>query len=479
MSEERKMKSMLKKSMLVASCAAAVSGVSVPVQAADWLMIQGGERDDQAARARVWGFIQAQYQKNNSTANGGGGYIPPKLIGPDLDTQSAFNVNRARIGVRGTGMPLDSNVNYFFLVEFGNNAITNPGNSFAYITDASITLNHLKEFTRVRVGQFKVPMAEEIYQGIALFDYINFSDGINQMLLERVPNRRSKSGNVSPQTLPVGTSLNTFNNPVAAARDVGIQFFNSIRVAPSWELGYSVMIANGNGINSSDNDNNKDTHLYFNLTKIYKGSGPRRQDWKTFAWYTKGKRTIDATFVDANGDGIDDTYDPKEYDRKRFGVGTKYFKLPFRLSAEWFRGKGVIFQGPDKPNFGLGPAGSATNPASTFSGLNPNARGTSWYVEGAYYIPKTRWELDMKYSSFNRMDNSTPVTLGPNVNVTPEIKFTDLTLGVQYHFNKKTRVAINLEKRDAEAVTWRAGVGPNANLDGVGNRYSIQLTHIF
>lgn len=464
------MKANIKKILLAASCAAALGGVNTSVQAADWLMIQGAENAGTAARAKVWGFIQTQYQKDNSDASSTGAYIPPKLIGPDLDTQSAFNVNRARIGVRGTGMPLDSNVNYFFLVEFGNNAITNPGSSFAHITDASISLNHLKKFTRIRVGQFKVPMAEEIYQGIALFDYINFSDGVNQMLLERVPNR-TYSGNIAAQTLPVGTSLNGFNTPVAAARDVGIQFFNSIKVAPDWEVGYSLMLANGNGINTSDNDDNKDTHLYFNVTKVYQGAGPRRQDWKTFAWYTKGKRTIDGT--------DDGTYNPLEYDRKRFGVGTKYFKLPFRVTAEWFRGKGVIFQGPDKPSFGLGPGGSEGNPASQFNGLNANAEGTSWYVEGAYYIPGTKWEIDVKYSQFNRMDSSTPTSFGAFTNVTPEVEFTNLTLGAQYHFNKKTRVAISLENRNAEAVTFAAGAGPNGNLDGVGNRYAVQITHIF
>ena len=50
------------------------------------------------------------------------------------------------------------------LAEFGNNAITNPGSSFAKITDASITLNHFKDYARIRAGQFKIPMAEEIYQ---------------------------------------------------------------------------------------------------------------------------------------------------------------------------------------------------------------------------------------------------------------------------------------------------------------------------
>ena len=86
---------------------------------ANWLMLQGTEtaKQGEAPRAYLWGFIQAQYQYDNSdpsyAPNPNGGYVPPKLIGPNLDDQSAFNVNRARIGVRGTGFPLDSKVNYF------------------------------------------------------------------------------------------------------------------------------------------------------------------------------------------------------------------------------------------------------------------------------------------------------------------------------------------------------------------------------
>ncbi len=456
--------------MLAASCVAALGGVSMTAQAADWLTIQGTEEGRKPTAAKVWGFIQVQYQKDTSSSNGGL-YIPPKLIGPDLESQSAFNVNRARIGVRGSGIKVDPNVNYFFLAEFGNNAITEPGNAFAKVTDASITLNHLKKIVRLRAGLFKIPMADEIYQGIALIDYINFTAGTNQLLLERVPNRNFTS-NIGAQPIPSGTSLNGFNSSVAAARGVGVQFFNTLKVAPGYEVGYSFMYENGNGLNATDNDNNKDTHFYLNFTKVFKGKGPKRQDWKTFAWYTSGKRSIDAT-----NDGI---FNPVEYDRVRYGIGTRYFKLPFRFTAEWMKGEGVIFQGPNNPSFGLGvAAGSNGNPNSTFNGLNRDAEGTSFYVEGGYFIPNTKLELDLKYAQYNRMDNQRAINFGPFTNVTPEIKFTELTLGAQYHFNKKTRLTVNASRNRAKAVTFGAGLGPNANLIGVDNRYAVQLTHIF
>ena len=73
---------------------------------ANWLQLQGTEPEGAEQLGKVWGFVQVQYQDDSSDPNPAGGFIPPKLIGPDLETQSAFNVNRARIGVRGVAMPL-------------------------------------------------------------------------------------------------------------------------------------------------------------------------------------------------------------------------------------------------------------------------------------------------------------------------------------------------------------------------------------
>ena len=130
--------SMFRKVALMSACAATLVCLSVTAEAANWLMLQGTEPRDAAPRVKVWGFIQAQYQKDDSEPNAAGGYIPPKLIGPNLDSQEAFNVNRARIGLRGQGMPLDGNVNYFLLAELGNNGITAGKSGAANITDASI-----------------------------------------------------------------------------------------------------------------------------------------------------------------------------------------------------------------------------------------------------------------------------------------------------------------------------------------------------
>jgi hypothetical protein len=435
-------------------------GLGLPAQAANWLMLQGTEPEAAAERVKAWGFIQAQYQKDYSDANSADGYIPPKLIGPNLSSQSQFNVNRARIGVRGTGFPIDSSVNYFLLTEFGNNGITAPNGGSASITDASITINKIPG-ARIRAGLFKYPGAEEGLQAIHVFDYINFTAVSNQLLLERFPNQRYTDNN-DPATLPGDGNLNGFDKPVGAFRDVGVQLFDSFS-AGGWEHSYALMMGNGNGLNFGDNDDNKDTYLYWSSELPFGGNGPRAEGLKLFAWSQDGKRQLDNT-----DDGI---YNPQEFDRKRSGLGVKYMKKPFRVTAEYMRGEGMIFVGPDKPTFDINPAAPAGN------GEEGEADG--YYIDFGYYIPNSKWQLDLRYDVFNRLTDDTDLPGGPFAGNDFLMEFTTTTLGVNYHFNKKSRLTLNYEMHQAEAPDFGSDEGPNDNLDGVGNRIAVQLTHIF
>jgi hypothetical protein len=386
------MKQALKKTALACACVGGMAA-SLQAEAANWLMLQGTEPTMAAGRAKVWGFIQAGYKKDRSDPNASDQYVPPKLIGPNLTSQSGFNINRARIGVRGQGFPLDGKVNYFFLAEFGNNAITEPGHDFAKITDASITLNHIPG-ARVRVGLFKTPGSEEIYQGIALFDYIEFTNYTNQQLLERIPNAH---------------------------------------------------------------------YLYWSSELIFAGKGPRVQSLKLFAWNQNGTRLLDNT--------DDGTYNPEKFDRKRSGVGFKYLKKPYRVSGEYSKADGMIWVGPHAPTFDMNPAVPPGN--------GEDGKATGWYLDFGYYIPKTKWEVDFRYDAYTRLKDDDVLPGGPNAGKNFESVWKTKTFGVQYHFNLKTRLTINHIMRDVEAPDWGSGAGPNANLDGIGNRTAIQLTHIF
>ncbi len=456
-------KNLMKKTIIAAGIANCLMMTSTAF-GANWLMLQGTEPDDAAPRAKLWGFIQTQYQKDNSDPNGAGEYIAPKLINANLTAQEQFNVNRARIGVRGTGFPLDGKVNYFFLAEFGSNAITLANGGNPRITDASITLNQIPG-ARIRTGLFKTPGPEEGLQAIHVFDYINFTTVANQLMLERFPNTQYTGNNANP-TLPIETPINGFNKPVGAFRDVGIQVFDTFRKGP-WEHSYAVMLGNGNGLNFGDNDGNKDLYLYWASEKVYGGKKGRRQGTKLFVWSQTGKRLLDQT--------NDGTFNPEEFDRKRMGFGFKHLKKPYRVSFEYMSGEGMIFVGPNRPTFVINP----TNAATTNAGNGANGKADGWYLDGGWYIPGSKWEIDARYDVYNRLTDATAFPGGPNVGRTFEMQFKTTTLGAQYHINKKTRINMEVSKRDFSAPDFPTGAGPNANLDGVDTRYAVQLTHIF
>ena len=445
------MSSFKKKLLLGLGTATAIALTSQSASAANWLMLQGTERAGQAPRAKLWGFIQAQYQKDysdecTSAACGpaSGGYIPPKLVGPNLDSQEGFNVNRARIGVRGTGLPLDSKVNYFILAEFGNNGITH-GSGGKILSDASITLNHIPG-ARIRAGLFKTPGFEEGLQAIHVFDYVNFTSVGNQLMLERFPS----PGDVFdiPDSTP-NASMNAYSKPVGAFRDVGIQIFDTFG-NDKFEFSYAAMYGNGNGLNFTDNDDNKDIYGYVSAEWIYGGKGPRREGLKIFSWFQDGKRT----------NAFDNTL---EQDRTRYGAGIKYLKKPFRVTAEYLKGEGMIFQGQHRP--GPNPPGTVND----FNGIYNDEEADGYYVDFGFYIPNSNWEIDVRYDTYTRGENHQASAAND------ESTFDTITVGTQYHFNKKTRVNIEYADRDFESDTAPV----HANLEGVGGRFAIQLTHIF
>ncbi|HEB59593.1 MAG TPA: porin [Gammaproteobacteria bacterium] len=456
----------IKKTALVAGCVAAL-GAATSAQAANWLMLQGTERAGAAPRAKVWGFVQPEIQSTDGTLLKAGPFSGQNaifnVIRPDNKSNETFNIRRARIGIRGTGFPPDSRVNYFFLAEFGNNGITRPGGGTgsAKITDASVTLNHIKGM-RVRVGQFKTPGAEEGLAAIHVFDYINFTNFAFTQLLERYFNGDGSTtpGNAAGTCGGVTASCaNLPNGPVGAFRDVGIQLFDTFKDG-DWEHSYAIMYGNGNGITRGDNDDNKDTYLYWSSELVYGGRGPRRQGWKLFAWSQTGKRTL----TGANAAG--GTGGAGEYDRDRSGFGTTYRRGQHRAAFEYFTADGMIFNGTD----GGAIAGSTNNGGTGIASFNVATTGEAdgYYIHYGY-APNPKWEFDIRYDIMNRLTNST----------TGERKFETTTLGVQYFFNKKSRFVFNYEIRSAEAPNLAGSATPNVILDSIDDRLSAELLIIF
>ncbi len=428
---------------------AGLSLLSTSTYAANWLALQGTEKRGSAARAKVWGFIQPEYTSISGTPLAAGPSkgqdMSPNMVKPDNKANRAFNIRRARIGVRGTGFPLDDNVNYFFLAEFGNNGITKPAKTGVLITDASLTLNHIPG-ARIRIGQFKTPTAEEGLQAIHVFNYINFTNVTNQMMLERFTN-----GDGSDNSVPNG-----LNGAVGAFRDVGVQVFDIFK-SGDWEHSYAVMYGNGNGIGRSDNNNAKDKYVYWSSEYLFgAGKGVRREGLKLFAWNQSGTRTL--TGADAKGKG--------DYDRTRNGIGFTLLKGKYRAAAEYMTADGMIFNGTD----GAAVPGSIANNGTSIVGVNvlTEDKANGYYVDFGYkIIPKL--ELDIRYDVLNR---GTETDKG-------ERTFDTLTLGAQYFFNKKSRMTINYEFRNQNAPEFPDSAPPNQIADSLDDRLALQWLVIF
>jgi len=232
--------------------------------------------------------------------------------------------------------------------------------------------------------------------------------------------------------------MSQFSKPVGAFRDVGVQVFETFK-SGNWENSYAVMYGNGNGLNFGDNDDNKDLYLYWSSERVYKGKGGRRQGLKMFVWNIDGKRT------DIN----DKT---KEQDRKRSGIGIKYLLKPFRVTAEYMIGEGMIFQGPHRPQHQFN---------------DKEAEG--YYLDFGWYIPNSKFEIDLRYDSYTRDENH------PTSKVNDETTFDTATIGLQYHFNKKTRLNAEYSDRSNKSDTKII----NIQNEGVGGRLAVQVTTIF
>lgn len=112
-------------------------------------------------------------------------------------------------------------------------------------------------------------------------------------------------------------------------------------------------------------------------------------------------------------------------------------------------------------------------------GNGATGKADGYYVEGGWYVPNSKWEIDMRCDVYHRLTSDTAFVAGPNTGKSFEMEFTTFTLGAQYHINKKTRLNMEMANRSFEAVDFASGQGPNEQLDGVDTRFAFQLTHIF
>lgn len=418
--------------------------IATPVWGANWLLLQGTEPGDKPLR--IFGFIQPEYEVTQDSELAAGPWTGQDAafnqIPPGLDTSSNFSLRRARLGARGA-IPQQPQINYFLLVEFGDNGLTNADSGSAKLTDASVTLNYLPG-ARIRAGQFKMPIGEEGWQAIGVINYVNYTSVTSQLVLERFFD--SADGFE-------GNPANAFNGATSGFRDIGIQVFDAFRVG-KWEHSYAAVVANGNGIARSDNDDNKDVYLYGSTERIFAGKGGRRQGAKLFGWWQDGERTLDAGPQQG------------EFDRTRYGVGATLRLGKWRASSEYIKADGMIFTGAD----GGAVPGSVSNDGTRVASFNiaPEEEADGYFFDVGYRIlPKL--ELDFRYDRLNRATEDESA----------ERRFDTFTLGFQYFLHKNTRITVNYEFREAEAPNLAGDAPPNQILDEIDDRFGAQVLVFF
>ena len=419
---------------------------------ADWLSIAGMEPDfikkdaqkikNSSTEPHFWGFLQVGYQKDYGTVLEVEGInkIPFVLIAPDLQNQSAFEVNRARLAVRGM-IDKENTINYFFMTEFGNNGITNPAGHATnnHLSDASITYRGIP-YVDVRVGQFKYPGSEEGMRAVFASEYRNFSTAGNQLLLERfLPNDATAGTNANGDLVYTARPTES----VGAHRDRGVELFKTTHIQDNLTVSLAGMLGSGTGLSSSNASGKLNYYAYISSEYLFgKKKGYFTEALKVYAWYQDGKRKLNNRL----------------YERIRYGVGVDYFYNGLRFDAEYIKAKGMIFNGAKD----ISSASYSDEWAYQIAAESKNL-ADGGLVSLQYYVIPKKVEIVARYDYLNRLINSSK----------DERDYRVTTLGASYHFKGANRIDLN--------YAFREIIAPGNNsaqkvLDNADNLLSIQAT---
>jgi hypothetical protein len=484
---------------LTAILVVCLTGLSGPLCAANWLMLQGTEHPLAPAH-KFWGFIQPAWTHDTSDDLSGltdppgppdfsannGERLAITSVSPWFDDNEEFHVRRARFGARGvfTGRlrnSFTSKMNYFTLFEVAPNLLTyDPFGDRARaiaLDHLSVTFNHLPG-ARIRAGLFKTPGPEEALQGVHTLDYIGLTDFVAREVLERFVKGAAKPAG-SPASPQLGTPKNTAYG-INAVRDWGVQVFAAFEHA-QWDLSYAVMLGRGEAISESGGFNDPpELYLYASAEHALPGGwGIRKQGVKMYGWYQYGQRQFSSDPQD------------KDYDRSRYGIGARLLAgIPdstakVRFAVELMQAEGMIFFAPA----GGVADGKVDNGNLQIAAEDGNkARGLTMDLG---LFPNNKWQFDLRYHRHDLLYD-TAATVNPG----NERELSEITLGLNYHFSRKLRLTINYIFRDLEAPQPYASSAPGGRFpvkaiaDGitqnvkkvvstVDNRAGVQLTWLF
>lgn len=474
--------------------------VATPVHSANWFKLRGTEASGTPRTLQVWGFLQPSFVADQSSSISGvskgptvlnGDDLVPGTLPPDRTSDKSFFLRRARIGIRGAMLPINDDINYFILTEFGDNGLTRGEG--AQILDASVTFNQgsrgmddqgLQNLgARVRVGQFLFSQTSEAHSQSSPGRRVhNFMPEATRAFSLRRPASDNGAGN-----FPKSVAVN-------GGRDVGIEAFDYTEFgdpATPYEFTYSAALGNGGTINELNRDDNLRQYYWLSIAKLFDDSrGPRRHDAMLYGFYQEGDvefnndvnddGTPDNTQVNpvtggvggSGGDSVVHNGNERDIEQEYYGIGVDYMDKPFaslgqfRFNAEWQKQEGLVFDGPQSPS------------AFRNTGIryDPDGESTGWYADLGYdlqqHLPwNNRTTINARFDTLDRNedDEGRAVTMDT------------WSLTGEYFFHKKARATLTYQIRDFDTDD-RSGVPKevgNDILDDVDNRIGAQVTFIF
>ena len=510
-------------------------------EAANWFKLRGTEPGGIAHTLQVWGFLQPTFTQDQSDdiegaigglAGANGTKPVPGTIPPDRTSQESFYMRRARIGIRGTMVPISNDIDYFILTEWGQNGITRSSGA-AHLLDASVTFNQLsrgldddglhKLGVRFRVGQFLFSQTSEALShstpGRRVHIYMPEATFANALLRPA-----SDNGVHNFKESEVG---------VNGARDVGIELFDfaefkdPILSGGPLEFTYSLGLGNGDTIGALNRDSNFRKFAWLSVAKLFDNTrGPRRHDLQLYGWFQKGDILFNN---DLNNDGRPDgtpipaggnrnpgnlagggpvnpgqcagatgggvafacqsagnrvfkNGNEQKVEQQYWGYGIEYLDKPFaslgqiRFEAEYQKQDGLTFDGAQSPS------AAVNDNVGGFDSVvyDLNGENNGWYVDLGYDIqghlrsmgiPAKRTTLNVRYDEFHRND-------GNDVRAV-NMKTWSLTGG--YFFHKKARATLTYQIRDFDANDRKGNFRTNGNavLKQIDNRIGLQVTFIY
>ncbi|HEC11852.1 MAG TPA: hypothetical protein ENI80_01125 [Acidiferrobacteraceae bacterium] len=490
-------------------------------EAANWFKLRGTEPGGTAHTLQVWGFLQPTFVNYDTSAISGAvgkasplnGTLPiPGTVPPRRTDKSSFYLRRARIGIRGTMIPISNDIDYFILTEMGQNGITRPDHNMT-VLDASVTFNQLAGKRRddgskglgmrFRMGQFLFSQTSETLSNSTPGRRVHiwmpeatFQNALGRRVYDQGP------GNFT------GTKVD-------GARDIGLEVFDWTEFGDPnspYEFTYSLGVSNGDGIGIQNADRNYRYYGWLSFAKLFDNTrGPRRHDAQVYGFYQTGDIRFNN---DLNGDGVPDhkqinpvtglgglaacggvdacrianAGNAKDINQKYWGIGVQYFNRPFkgygqvRFNAQYEKAQGLTFDGQQVPS------ALFSGPLFENFGLryNPDGVNEGFYIDAGYDINKhlgikKRTTINLRYDEYDRNKG----------NAGRAIHTEQLTLTGEYFFHKKARLTLSYGWRKWDANDRTAGkiIGSsgtpasrhngNAVLSGVGNRFGAQVTFIF